>query len=140
MKTFSPQARSLARERVLQALYQWQLAGDSIQTIEDQFLTEQDMRRADVPYFKKLLHGIPSKINFLNEKITPFLDRQTEQLDPIEHAILHIGCYELYYCDIPWRVAINESVELAKKFGAEQSYKYVNGILDKVARHIEKTL
>lgn len=135
---FSPQARSAARQRVLQALYQWQMTGQNIATIENQFLDEEDMRRADIPYFQQLLHDIPAYVDTLDNLFSQLLDRKVVHLDPIELAILRIGCYELRYCpDIPWRVAINESVELAKKFGAEQSHKYVNGILDKVAHNLQ---
>lgn len=146
---FSPKARSEARQRVLQALYQWQLTGQDIPVIELQFLgdqeevespflEEQDLRKTDIPYFKRLLHGIPQQVNQLDTMFTPVLDRKITQLDPIELAILRIGCYELIFCpDIPFKVAINEAVELAKQFGAEQSHKYVNGILDKLAHNIQ---
>jgi N utilization substance protein B len=133
---FSPYARSAARQRTLQALYQWQFTGQPPQVIETQFFEEQDMGKVDVPYFQKLLHNIPKHVNQLDEAFTPFLDRGITQLDPIELAILRIGCYELTYCqDVPFKVVINEAVELAKRFGAEQSHKYVNGILDKLAHH-----
>lgn len=136
---FSPVARSFARQRVLQALYQWQMTGQNIATIEEQFLTQEDMRRADVPYFQQLLQGVPPAVTALDDLFSGLLDRHIKQLDPVELAILRIGCYELRYCpDIPWRVAINESVELAKKFGAEQSHKYINGILDRVAHNLKK--
>ncbi len=144
MTKFSPKARSTARQRILQALYQWQLTGQDPQLIESQFLDEaydeQDMHQADISYFKRLLHNIPPALNQLDMAFTPFLDRGIKQLDPIELAILRIGCYELKYCpDIPFRVVINEAVELAKKYGAEQSHKYINGILDKLApRSIKK--
>ncbi len=131
---FSPKARTAARQRVLQALYQWHLTGQDIQTIEAQFLEEPGMRKTDLSYFKKLLHHIPQQVNKLDTALTPFLDRTLNQLDPVELAILRIGCYELKFClDIPFKVVINEAVELAKKFGAEQSHKYINGILDKLA-------
>jgi len=131
---FSPHARSAARRRVLQAVYQWQLTGLDPFKIEAQFFAEQDMDKVDGPYFKVLLHGIALQVKFLDAAFVTFVDRDISRLDPIELAILRIGCYELQYCkDIPYRVVINEAVELAKKFGASQSHKYVNGILDKVA-------
>jgi len=145
---FSPKARRAARQRVLQALYQWQLTAQAIEIIESQFLVEmneihspfsdeeQDITQADIPYFKRLLNGIFQQATQLDQVFKPFLDRDISALDPIELAILRIGSYELNYCpDVPFKVAINESVELAKKFGAEQSHKYVNGILDKLAQH-----
>jgi transcription antitermination protein NusB len=137
---FSPYARSAARQRTLQALYQWQFTGQATQVIETQFLEEQEMSKVDIPYFQKLLHNIPKYVNQLDAAFTPFLDRHIAQLDPIELAILRIGCYELTYCqDVPFKVVINEAVELAKRFGAEQSHKYINGILDKLAHHQLKT-
>jgi len=134
--------RSLARERTLQALYQWQHTGQDIRLIEEQFLevethfSQQKSLRdgVDLDYFKMLLHGIPQEITALDQLIKPFLDRPLEQVDLIEKIILWIGSYELKCClELPWRVAINESVELAKLFGADKSYQYVNGILDKVS-------
>jgi len=139
---FSPKARHIARQRVLQALYQWQLTKQDVPLIELQFLDnsdlaeEQDMHGADVPYFQLLLHDIPIKVSELDQMFNPFLDRDITQLDPIELAILRMGCYELNYCpEIPFKVAINEAVELAKQFGAEQSHKYINGVLDKFAHN-----
>jgi N utilization substance protein B len=134
---FVPKARTAARQRVLQALYQWQITGQGqgqgIQVIESQFLEEQDMAQADIPYFKKLLQGIGKQVDQLDTAFTPFLDRSLTQVDPIELAILRVGSYELKNCpDIPFKVVINEAVELAKVFGAEKSHKYVNGILDKL--------
>lgn len=134
---FSPAARTKARERVLQALYQWQLAAQDIPTIEAYFLQEHDMKKVDIAYFELLLHNIPATINELQKLILPFLDRDFEQLDPIERAILYIGSYELRYCqDVPFRVVLNEGIELAKKFGATESYKFVNGVLDKYAQSL----
>ncbi|EDN65512.1 transcription antitermination protein NusB [Beggiatoa sp. PS] len=151
-KTFSPKARHVARERVLQALYQWQLTGQNTQLIESQFLDEStlskeedeseepDMQKADIPYFKQLLHSIPEKTSDLDKLFAPFLDRKITQLDPVELAILRIGSYELTHCqDIPFKVVINEAVELAKQFGAEQSHKYINGVLDKLAHSQQKS-
>ncbi len=134
-RKLSPQARSFARQRALQALYQWSLAGQDIQTIEQQFMSEQPMDRVDVDYFRQLLHGIPRCIEALDQAVEPLLDRSIAQLDPVEHTILWIGCYELqHHKEVPWRVVINEGVELAKKFGATESYKYINGVLDKLAK------
>lgn len=125
------QARSLA----LQALYQWQMSGNSVTDIEAEFRSEQDLSRADVTLFVALLHGIPSQVSVLDEQILPFLDRKLEDLDPIELTVLRIGGYELKErIEVPYKVAINESVNLAKTFGATDSHKYVNGVLDKLAR------
>jgi N utilization substance protein B len=141
----STQGRSLARQRLVQALYQWQLTGHSVQTIEAQFLAEveedMDMGNVDRNYFHALLYAIPKCIDQLDTALTPWLDRQPKLLDPTERAILWVGCYELLHCsrEVPWRVVINEGVELAKLFGAEKSHKYVNGILDKLAHSLHKS-
>lgn len=125
------QARSLA----LQALYQWHMSGSSVTDIEAEFRTEQDLSRADVKLFVDLLHGIPAQVSVLDEQALPFLDRKLEDLDPIELTILRIGGFELKdRIEVPYKVAINESVNLAKTFGATDSHKYINGILDKLAR------
>lgn len=131
--------RTMARRRAVQALYQWQEAGQSIAEIDDQFLTEQDMSRADVAYFQELLHKVPKCLDELDEYILPYLDRKIEELDSVERAILRIGVYELKYrVDVPYRVIINEAVQSAKVYGADQSHKYVNGILDKVSVDLRK--
>lgn len=133
------QGRSAARQRLVQALYQWQLTQMGINTIENQFLDElADNRHIDIAYFQTLLHAIPSEVANLDMLVSPFLDRDVQTLDLIEHAILWIGSYELkHQPDIPFRVAINESVELAKVFGAADSHKYINGVLDKLARYLQ---
>jgi N utilization substance protein B len=128
-------ARTNARQRALQALYQWQITKQNIQLIESQFF-EEDMAKVDAPYFKKLLHEIPKELKNIDSSFIGFLDRDINQLDLIELVILRIGSYELKYCpDVPFKVVINESVELAKMFGAEKSHKYVNSILDKLANN-----
>ncbi len=127
-------ARTNARQRALQALYQWEITKQNLQFIESQFFEEEDMARVDVAYFKVLLYGIPKELKNLDSGFVGFLDRDISQLDLIELVILRIGTYELKYCpDVPFKVVINESVELAKGFGAEKSHKYVNSILDKLA-------
>ena len=133
-KCFS--ARTNARQRALQALYQWQITKQNIQLIESQFFEEEDMTKVDMAYFKKLLHEIPKELKNIDASFVGFLDREISQLDLIELVILRIGSYELKYCpDVPFKVVINESVELAKRFGAEKSHKYVNSILDKLANN-----
>ena len=126
--------RSRARRAVLQALYQWQLSGQSPNEVEAQFVAEQPFEHVDVDYFQLLLRNIPRHLEELDAALSPSLDRPVSQLDPIEKAILRIGAFELVHRpEVPWRVVINEAVDLAKSFGAEQSHKYVNGILDKLA-------
>lgn len=130
-----PSARTLARRAALQALYQWQVTHQPPAEIEAQFLSPGRMRHADLPYFKDLLHNVPAHLEELDEVLVPLLDRPVRQLDPVTRAILRMGTFELRHRpDIPWRVVIDEAVELARVFGAEQSHRYVNGILDKVAR------
>ncbi len=127
----------MARQRLLQALYQWQHTGQDVHEIEVQFLTEQEMGKVEVPYFQELLHKILESVEQLDAEIEPLLDRPMAQVDPVEKAILRIGTYELMHKpEIPYRVAINEGVELAKVYGADQSHKYVNGILDRIAQKL----
>lgn len=128
-------ARSRSRRLAMQALYQWQLTRQDIGQINAQFLTCQDMSQADVAYFQELLQQTPLRMDAIDAALTPYLDRPMSQLDPVERAILWIAGYELLYrIDVPYRVVINEAVELAKTFGAEQGHRFVNGVLDKAAR------
>ena len=128
-------ARSKARRFTLQALYQMQLTGDSASTVEQQFLSDHEMKRVDTTYFHEVLSGIAAGQDSLLETITPHLDRDLSETDPVEKAVLLIGAYELKErIDIPYKVVINESVELAKQFGATDSFKYVNSILDQLAK------
>lgn len=130
-------ARSRARRRALQALYQWQVAGQDLAAIEKQFLEEYQMGRVDLEYFSGLLHGVPARVRELDAAIDPFLDRPFSTIDPVEKAILRLGAYEfMERIDVPYRVVLNEAVELAKVFGAEQSHRYINGVLDRVGRTV----
>ena len=127
--------RSRSRRVALQALYQWQMAGHDPQQVETQYLEDENSANLDAEYFQTLFRHIVEEADNLDRHLSPSLDRPIQQLDPIERAILRIGAYELLHCiEVPWRVVINESVELAKTFGAEQSHRYINGILDKLAR------
>jgi N utilization substance protein B len=128
-------ARHNARWRAVQAIYQWQLTQDDIKEIEQYFLDEQDMKKTDKEYFSELLGGVANGVSDLDGVIAPLLDRPINELDPVEKAILRMGTYELIHrIDVPYRVVINESVDLAKSFGAEDGFKYVNGILDKLSK------
>jgi len=127
--------RSRARRRALQALYQWQVAGQDLGDIDAQFAEEMDMSEVDVEFFREFLYGVPKRVDELDGQYRQYLDRGIEQLDPIERAILRMGTLELCdRLDVPVRVVINEAVELAKQFGAEQSHRYINGVLDRVAK------
>ena len=127
-------ARHKARSRAVQAIYDWQVSGNDVREVEEYFLTEQNMKKTDLDYFSELLHGIPSHLSELDGHLAPILDRPLEEVDPVEKAILRIGVYEFVHrLDVPYRVVINEAVELAKDFGAEDGHKYVNSVLDKLA-------
>jgi N utilization substance protein B len=138
-KTSISQARSKARRCALQAIYQWQVGGQAIAEVEAQFLAEQDLAQADVAYFSELVQCVPAHTAELDAHMAPYLDRPVGELDPVELAILRIGICELaFHPEIPFRVVINEAVELSKVFGAEQSYRYINGVMDKVARDLRR--
>jgi N utilization substance protein B len=131
--------RSQARRHAVQALYQWQMTGQDLADIANQFLEEEDIQAFEVTYFQDLLHGVPRHLTKLDGLLKPALDRAVESVDPVERAVLRLGVYELsYHPEVPYRVVINEAVELAKIFGAEQGHKYVNGVLDQVARKIRE--
>ncbi|HET6914210.1 MAG TPA: transcription antitermination factor NusB [Rhodanobacteraceae bacterium] len=128
-------ARSRARRRALQAIYAWQMSGSGVRAIIEQFRHEQDMQVADLEYFEDLVRGVDAHRAELDAGLAPFLDRDIEQVDPIERATLRLGAYELKHRpDVPYRVVLNEAIELAKRFGAEHGHTYVNGVLDKLAR------
>jgi N utilization substance protein B len=130
-------ARRNARHYALQAMYQWQLSGATTEDIEAEFIAQQITKKVDLEYFKELLHGIPRYHKDLDQEFVPFLRRPLAEIDPVELAILRISTYELTQrLDIPYRVVINEALELAKKFGSVEGYKFVNGVLDQVARKI----
>lgn len=130
-------ARSRARSKAVQALYQWQMTGQSIGEVETQFLSEEDMAGVDINYFSTLLGEVAENSDRLDNDLAPLLDRPIDQVDPVERAILRLGACEMaFHIEIPFRVVINESVEIAKTFGAEQGHKYVNSILDKLARKL----
>ncbi len=134
--------RTLARRAAVQGLYQWQVSGRDLRDVEahllgDAELLEEvgaDLRNLEAPYFRELLHGVAGCVGELDQAIGPCLDRPVSQVDPVEQAILRLGAYELLHrLEIPYRVVINEAVELAKTFGAEQSHRFVNGVLDRLA-------
>lgn len=133
-------ARSRARRRALQALYAWQIGGSRMDAVIDQFRHEQDMEVADLEYFEDLLHGIERHVAVIDEAIKPYVDREVEQIDPIERAALRLATYELKYRpDVPYRVIINEAIEVTKRFGADHGHSYVNGVLDKLAGVLRTT-
>ncbi len=132
-------ARSKARNCVVQALYEWQVGGNDARDICEQFLIERNTTRFDTEYFRELLLGVTREVEAIDAELTPFLDRPIDEVDPVERAVLRLGTYELLHrLDVPYRVAINEAVEAAKLFGADQGHKYVNGVLDKVAQKVRE--
>jgi N utilization substance protein B len=129
-----PVARSRARRRALQAVYAWQMSGASARDVVAQFAHEQAKEQADLEYFEDLVHGVDKHCDELDHALAPFLDRDIEQVDPIERAALRIAAYELRQRrDVPYRVVLNEAIETVKRFGAEHGHTYVNGVLDHAA-------
>src|SRR5688572_22789628 len=129
-----PVARSRARRRALQAVYAWQMSGASARDVVAQFAHEQAHEVADLEYFEDLVHGVDKHCEDLDVALAPFLDRDIEQVDPVERAVLRIAAYELRERrDVPYRVVINEAIETVKRFGAEHGHTYVNGVLDHAA-------
>lgn len=132
-----PQSRrGLARRLTVQALYQWLVNETPPDSLLKQFREQPEgLGRADGEYFTELLKGVVDQAPELTMAIVPHIDRPLSQLDPVEHAVLLLGAYELTHkIEVPWKVVVNESVNLAKVFGAEEGYKFVNGVLDKLAR------
>jgi N utilization substance protein B len=128
-------ARSRARRRATQAIYAWQMSGNAMTSVIEEFRHEQDMEIADTVYFEDLLRGVEKHCADLDADLAPFLDRDVAQLDPIERAVLRLATYELRHRpDVPYRVVINEAIEVTKRFGAEHGHTYVNGVLDKAAK------
>jgi N utilization substance protein B len=137
----APSARRRAREFALQALYAWlvqssapQVSTDSVGAIEAHVRDDPEFAQADQKWFSILWRGTTDNADKLRDLFVPFIDRPVQELSPVEHGILLIGTYELMnQLDVPYRVAINEAVELAKSFGGTDGFKFINGVLDKVA-------
>lgn len=130
-------ARTNARKCAVQALYQWQMTGANLNDIEQHFLEEQLLKGAQRTYFDEIFRGVPKQLDVIDQHLSEFVDRPVNAIDPVERAVLRIGTYELLYrLETPYRVIINEGINLAKCFGAEGSHRYINGILDKVAQKV----
>jgi transcription antitermination protein NusB len=130
-------ARRRSRELALQALYAWQLSGEGAAGLQTQLAQSKDFGKADSRYFTRLLEGTIGDAGELERLIAPVLDRKPKELSPVERAILLLAAFELKNApDIPYRVVINEAVELAKEFGGTDGHKYVNGVLDKLAAEL----
>lgn len=129
--------RRKARHFGLQALYQWTLSGASAREIEAEFRVDNDFQHTDGEYFSAVLKGVVGDVEALEALFEPFLDRRLDELDPIERNLLRLGTFELRdRIDVPYKVVINEAVSLAKKFGATDSHRYINGVLDKIAKEL----
>ena len=128
-----PSERRKARRLAVQAIYSWQLSRKNIADVEHEFITEQSLDGVDVAYFRELFSGVATKKTQLDDLIIPHLERPIDEVSPVEKAIVRLATYELTFRkDVPYKVAINEAIELAKAFGADESHKFVNGLLDKL--------
>ena len=129
--------RRHARRALVQAIYQWQVAAHDADEIRAQFADSGTLKKADRAFFNRCLHGIIAETDDLDCAFAPYLDRKVSELNQVERAILRAGTYELSACpEVPFKVVLDEYINLAKTFGAEGSYKYVNGVLDRVARDL----
>lgn len=130
-------SKTQARKSALQALYQWQLTQYNLSEIERQFLEEHGIGKGELAYFQDLLHNVPARLDEIDAALAEFTSRQVDQIDPVERAILRISTYELLcHPETPYRVIVNEGINLAKEFGATQSHKFVNGLLDRLAKKL----
>jgi transcription antitermination protein NusB len=137
MSTTGPWARRRSRRALLQAVYQWQMTGADTTGIERDLTEEGSLKKADREFFQALLRGVAFGTEELDALLAPVLDRKVAELDKVELALLRLGAYELKHrIDVPFRVVIDEYVELAKVYGAEESFKYVNGVLDRLAQDL----
>ena len=126
-----------ARKLALQALYQWLLSGHDLNEIETQFRVVNNMDKVDGEYFCRLLYGVPTQVDALDSSFSPFLDREVSGLNPIELTVLRIGAFELYHCpEVPYKVVLDESISLTKEFGSQDGHRYVNGVLNNLARQV----
>jgi len=134
-----PNPRTRARRLALQGLYEWQLSGNPPAEIATRALIEKQGTRLDVAYFQELMREVPKHVAELDTHIAPLLSRPFDEVDPVEKSVLRLGAYELaHHPEIPYRVVINEAVELAKTFGAEQGHRFINGIMDRLAASLRE--
>lgn len=129
--------RHRARKLAVQAIYQWQITNDAVDYIVPQFLSAANPKKIDLEYFIALVNGVTLHATELDQYMLPFLDRKVNELDVVELAVLRLALYELVHCpELPYKVIIDEALKLVKTFGAVESFKYVNGLLDKVAKKL----
>ena len=139
-KVTKPSLRKKARRYALQGLYQWHLSGSEINDIEQQFLETINQAKVDVTYFREILVNTLVSVSEMDELITPFMDRDFSEINPVELSVLRLACYELKArLDVPYKVVINEALELTKTFGATDGHKFINGVLDKLAKQLRPT-
>ena len=132
-------ARRQARSLAMQALYSWHIAGQPLNEIEAQFRVDNDFTDVDAAYFREILHGVPAHRGEIDAALVPCLDITLDELDPVELAVLRLSTWELIKrVDVPYRVVINEGIELAKVFGSTDGHKFVNGVLDKLAPRLRE--
>lgn len=130
-----PTPRRKAREIAVQAIYSWQLTQNDISEVEANFIADNAKRRFDAAYFSQLLRGVATNVGEIDDAIRPLVDRPLAEVDHVEKAILRVGVFELRDCkEVPYKVVINEAIELAKAFATDDSHKFVNGVLDKVVK------
>lgn len=135
-----PAHRKQARVLALQALYAWAMSGNDIKQVELTMVTTNDMTKVDMEYFQAILLGVSQDVATLDKTYKPYLGRLPEEMDPIEKAIMRLATFELTdRIDTPFKVVINEAIELAKSFGAEESHKFINGALDKAVKTLRKS-
>ncbi len=131
--------RKHARDKALQALYQWQLSGEDLDWIRDFYVKEQGVASGDEAYFLELLYKIPSQVSLLDEQFKQYVSKFEDHVDPIEVNILRIATYEFQnHLEIPFKVVINEAVKLAKTYGADDSHKFINGVLDPLSKQLRE--
>lgn len=136
-----PAARRKARGLAVQAIYSWQLSQNHVSDIEQQMLLDNDVSKVDVDYFQEIVRGVAAHYKELDVALSPYTERPFDEIDQIEKAIIRLSAYELKYrVDVPYKVAINEGIELAKKFGADDSHRFVNGVLDKAVKDLRVPL
>ena len=130
-------SRHLARRCAVQALYQWDVTGQPSTDIEANFIKNEQLSGKHRDYFVRIIENIPMRVEQIDNLLSPFLDRDLEKIDPIEHAILRVGSYELLFeADVPSRVIIDEAIDLAKTFSSENGFKFINGVIDKIAKEV----
>jgi len=133
----SGSSRHLARRAAIQALYQWEMTQQSRLEIEKHFLSDDRLKKTDNEYFQELVREIPRLVEDIDNSLSPYIDRDIALVDPVEKAVLRLAAYELiHHAEIPYRVVLNEAIELSRTFGSDNGYRFVNGILDKIGADV----